>query len=65
MTEPSWKPDPESLKELIRDTIKAGGGADASQLPSAVKERLKGRLTGDIDLDAYVAEVLEEMKRKG
>ena len=55
-----WKPDEATLKELIRETIKAGGAIDPAVLPSRVKERLQGRATGDLDVDAYIREVLKE-----
>ena len=60
-----WKPDSdEALKQLIRDTIKAGGPIDPHTLPSKIRERLKGRATGDLDVDAYIREVLTETKGK-
>ena len=45
-----WKPefDEGALKDLIRATIKAGGPIDPAMLPSRVKERIKGRATGDL-----------------
>jgi hypothetical protein len=57
-----WKPefDDTALKELIRATIKAGGPIDPAMLPSRVRERIKGRATGSLDIDAYIKEVLAE-----
>ncbi|MFC2952100.1 hypothetical protein ACFOOP_09170 [Marinicaulis aureus] len=65
MTDKKWKPDDEeSLKELIRATIKSAGAIDPAQLPSKVREQVKGRVSGDVDIDAYVKKVLaEEGKR--
>lgn len=61
-----WSPDKEAaLKALIRQTIDAAGAADADSLPHRVKQRLKGQATGDLDVDAYVKEVLKERKRRG
>lgn len=61
-----WKPhDDEALKALIRKTIKSAGAIDPAAIPSKVKERLKGQATGDLDVDAYIAEALAEAKKKG
>ncbi|MEE2690863.1 MAG: hypothetical protein VX640_04895 [Pseudomonadota bacterium] len=60
-----WTPDSEeALKALIRQTIASAGLHDPASLPHRVKERLKGQATGDLDVDAYVRQVLEEEKRK-
>ena len=59
-----WKPDDEeALKALIRDTIKAAGPLPPDAFPSRVKERLKGRATGDLDVEAYIKEILAETKK--
>ncbi|MBT8472675.1 MAG: hypothetical protein HKN14_12670 [Marinicaulis sp.] len=62
-----WTPeyDEETLKALIRDTIRAVGPDDPSLSPSKIRERIKGRLRGDLDLDAVIAEVQREMKSEG
>ena len=63
--EPKWKPDDEeSLKDLIRATIKSAGSSDPAQLPSKIREQIKGRVSGDVDIDAYVKKVLAEEKKK-
>ena len=60
-----WSPDrEEALKALIRQTIAAAGEGDPGSIPHRVRERLKGQATGDLDVDAYVREALEEQKRK-
>ena len=60
-----WKPDDdEALKALIRKTIKSAGAIDPAAIPSKVKARLKGQATGDLDVDAYIAEALAEAKKK-
>lgn len=66
MTDKSkWKPDSdEALKALIRQTIGELGAGDPSTLPHRIKERLKGRAKGDLDVEAYVREVLAEQKRR-
>ena len=62
---PNWSPDDEEgLKDLIRETIKAAGPLDPKAMPSKIKDRLRGRASGDLDLDAYIAEVLAEGKAK-
>lgn len=59
-----WEPalDEDALKELIRATIASAGPTDPSALPSRIRERIKGRATGDLDIDAYVKQVLRETK---
>jgi hypothetical protein len=65
MNDKNWKPeDEESLKELIRATIKSAGSTDPAQLPSKVRERIKGRVSGDVDIDAYVQKVLAEERKR-
>ena len=60
----NWKPDDdEALKSLIRATIEAAGPIDAAALPSRIKARLEGRATGDLDVDAYIAEVIAETRK--
>lgn len=59
-----WTPDDEeAIKALIRATVMAAGPIDPSVLPSKVKERLKGRATGKLDVDAYIQQVLAEQKK--
>lgn len=61
---PTWKPDDEeALKALIRATLKNAGPIDPAAIPSKVREQIKGRVTGDIDIDAYVKQVLRETKK--
>lgn len=61
----TWKPDDEeALKALIRDTVKHAGSIDPATLPSKIRERIKGRVTGDIDIEAYVKQVLAEQRKK-
>jgi hypothetical protein len=60
-----WTPefDEDALKALIRATVMNAGPIDPSTLPSKVRERIKGRATGDLDIDAYIKQVLRETKR--
>jgi hypothetical protein len=60
-----WKPDDEeALKALIRETLIAAGPVDPGVIPHRVKERLRGHATGDLDIDAYIKEVLAETAKK-
>ncbi|MBI1366361.1 MAG: hypothetical protein GC153_10465 [Alphaproteobacteria bacterium] len=62
--EKRWTPDAEeALKALIRQTIAEAGSTDPAELPHRVKQRLKGRATGDLDVEAYVKQVLKERGR--
>lgn len=59
-----WKPDDEeALKALIRATVMAAGPIPPDAIPSKVKQRLKGRATGDLDIDAYIKEILAETQK--
>lgn len=60
-----WKPDPDedAVKELIRQTIASAGPVDPAELPSKIRERIKGRAVGNLDVDAYIKQVLRETKR--
>ncbi len=60
----NWKPDDdEALKDLIRATIKSAGSVDPAALPSKIREQIKGRVSGDVDIDAYIKKVLAESQR--
>lgn len=66
MNAENWSPEKErALKALIRKTIDLSGDQDPDVLPHRVRERIKGRATGDLDIDAYVREVLAERARSG
>lgn len=62
---PDWTPelDEDALKALIRATVMNAGPVDPSLIPSKVRERIKGRATGDLDVDAYIAEIVQETKK--
>lgn len=65
MTDKTWKPDDEeSLKALIRATIKSAGSTDPAQLPSKLREQIKARVSGEADIDAYVKKALAEERKK-
>ncbi len=60
-----WKPDldEDAVKELIRQTIASAGSIDPAELPTKVRERIRGRAVGDLDVDAYIKQVLRETKK--
>lgn len=59
-----WKPDNvEALKALIRATIAAAGPLDPAAIPSRVRERIKDQAAGDLDVDAYIKDVLAEARK--
>lgn len=53
----------EAIKAIIRATVSASGEPDPETLPHIVRKRLEGHVAGDVDVNAYVREVLEEMKK--
>ena len=52
----------EAIRAIIRATVSAAGEPDPATLPHIVRQRLQGRVSGDVDVDAYVEEVLKEMR---
>ena len=59
-----WKPDvEEALKALIRATVAAAGPLDPADIPSRVKERIKGQAVGDLDVEAYIRETIAEIRK--
>ncbi len=62
----NWKPEgeEEALKALIRATVAAAGPIDPGAIPHKVKERIKGRAAGDLDIDAYIQEVMAEARKR-
>lgn len=62
--EKKWKPeyDEDALKALIRATVMSADSIAPDALPSRVRDRIKGRATGDLDIDAYIKQILRETK---
>lgn len=60
---PDDKAQEEAIRELIRQTIASMGETGPETLPHMVRERLKGQLTGDADLERICADVLREQRR--
>lgn len=61
-----WDPqyDEDALKALIRATVMNAGPIEPDLLPSKVRERIKGRATGDLDVDSYIRQILRETGKK-
>lgn len=61
-----WQPEfsEDALKSLIRATVMNAGDVSPDELPFRIKERLKGQTTGDLDIDAYIREILAETKKQ-
>ena len=53
----------EAIRAIIRATVSASGEPDPATLPHLVRSKLEGHATGDVDVDAYVREVMEEMRK--
>ena len=61
-----WSPDKDAaLKALIRETVKGAGAMSADAIPHQIKEQIRAHASGDIDVEAYVAKVLAEIKKAG
>jgi len=54
----------EALKKIIRDTVAGIGDIAPDEIPHKVKERIRGRVVGDLDIDAYISEAMENRKKK-
>ena len=52
----------DAVRAIIRATVSAAGEPDPETLPHLVRAQLEGRDTGDLDVDAYVEQVLAEMR---
>lgn len=64
--DPAWKPESEnSLRKLIKSLAEAGAMDHEDELPSAVRARLEGQISGKTDVDTYVKKMIAEMKAKG
>lgn len=65
-TDEKWSPefDEDALKSIIRATVMNAGPLKPDELPSKVRERIKGRATGDLDVDAYIKQILRETQAK-
>jgi hypothetical protein len=60
---PEVQLDKEALRRIIEATVSAAGEPDPSVLPHMIRQRLEGQATGDLDVDAYIEEVMREMRQ--
>ena len=65
MSNDAWRPelDEDALKELIRKTMIEAGGVAPGDLPSKIRERIKGRAVGELDIEAYIKQIQRELKK--
>lgn len=63
MTEDADTDPAEAIRNIIRATVSAAGEPDPKTLPHLVRKRLEGQALGEVDVDAYVAEVMEELRK--
>lgn len=60
-----WSPDQgEALKALIKKTIESAGPLAPDAIPHQVKAVIRGQATGDLDVDAYIKEVMRQIQDK-
>ncbi len=53
----------EALKKLIRDTVAAAGAIAPDEIPHKVRERIRGQAAGDLDVDAYIRELIRARRK--
>ena len=60
----TWKPefDEATLRGLIEEAVQAIGPNDPGLSPPKVRARLVGRITGEVDLDRLIGEIIAEQK---
>lgn len=54
----------EALKKLIRETVESAGTIAPDEIPYKVKERIRGQVTGELDVDAYIRDLLKARKSR-
>ena len=54
----------EALKKLIRETVESAGAIAPDEIPYKVKERIRGQVTGELDVDAYIRDLLKARKSR-
>lgn len=57
------KLDEKSIRRLIEATIASCGDVDPTTLPHVLRRRLEGQVSGDLDLDRHIREVLRSTRR--
>ena len=55
--------DQQSLRRLIEATIAAAGETDPAMLPHVVRRRLEGQVSGRVDLDQTIQDVLQDLSK--
>jgi|GEM_PF-1311635 len=59
-----WSPDTdEALKALIRATVMDAGPIAPDAIPHKVKQAIRGQATGDLDVDAFIKQVMKEVRK--
>lgn len=53
----------EAIRKLIRQTIASMGDVEADRLPHLIRERLKGQVSGEVDLNRYLKDLAAEWER--
>ena len=53
----------EAIRNIIRATVSAAGEPDPETLPHLVRGRLQDHALGEKEIEAYVKEVMEEMRK--
>ena len=53
----------EAIRNIIRATVSAAGEPDPATLPHLVRQRLGDHALGEKEIEAYVQEVLAEMRK--
>ena len=53
-----------ALKKLIRDTVASVGAIAPDEIPYKVKERIRGQAAGDLDVDGYIREAMNNRKKR-
>ena len=62
--QPETKTDAaEAIRNIIRATVSAAGEPDPATLPHLVRQRLGDHAMGEKEVEAYVQEVLAEMRK--
>ena len=53
----------EAIRNIIRATVSAAGEPDPATLPHLVRQRLGDHALGEKEVNEYVREVMEEMRK--
>lgn len=53
----------EAIRNIIRATVSAAGEPDPATLPHLIRQRLGDHALGEKEVEAYVKEVMAEMRK--